>query len=247
VRDFHAASYGDGMAEVYDEWYADLELEEPVEALAGLAGAGPVLELGVGTGRLALPLAARGLVVYGVDASAAMVARLKAKVGGDTINVVVGDMAGPEPSGPFTLVFAAVNTFFGAFSRAEDQQACVESVARRLTPGGRFVVDAFVPDPDQTGDGVQVRTMTADRVVLTVTVTNVDAQTASGQFVELSDGEPVRLRPWSIRWCTPAQLDTMASVAGLQLEYRWGGWHREPFTADSPRHVSVWRRDTDVG
>jgi SAM-dependent methyltransferase len=247
VREFDAAAYGEGMADVYDDWYADLEVDEPVDALAALAGAGPVLELGVGTGRLALPLAARGLTVHGVDASAAMVARLKAKPGSDAVAVTVGDMAGDEPAGPFSLVFAAVNTFFGAFGRAEDQQACVTSVARRLTPGGRFVIEAFVPEPDETGDGVRVRQLTADRVVLTITVTDVAAQTAHGQFVELVDGERVRLRPWSIRWCLPDELDAMAAAAGLELEHRWGGWRGEAFTADSPRHVSVWRRNADLG
>jgi len=247
VREFDAAAYGEGMADVYDEWYAGLEVDEPVAALASLAAGGPVLELGVGSGRLALPLAARGVAVHGVDASAAMVARLKAKPGGDTIDVTIGDMAGPEPPGPFSLVFAAVNTFFGAFRRAEDQQACVASVARRLRPGGRFVIEAFVPDPDQSGDGVRVREVSADRVVLTVTVTDISAQTAHGHFVELVDGERVRLRPWSIRWCRPEELDAMASAAGLELEHRWGGWRGEPFTDDSPRHVSVWRRNADLG
>jgi SAM-dependent methyltransferase len=247
VREFDAASYGDGMADVYDEWYAGLEVDEPVAALAGLARTGPVLELGVGTGRLAIPLAARGLTVHGVDASAAMVAVLKAKPGGDAVHVTVGDMAGPEPAGPFSLVFAAVNTFFGAFQRAEDQQACIQSVAARLAPGGRFVVEAFVPEPDQSGDGVAVRELRADRVVLTVTVTDVASQTARGQFVELVDGERVRLRPWAIRWCTPEQLDAMAAAADLSLEHRWGGWRGEPFTADSSRHVSVWRRKPDLG
>ena len=247
VREFDAASYGDGMADVYDQWYADLEVDEPVAALAALAGTGPVLELGVGTGRLAIPLAVRGLAVQGVDASAAMVGVLKAKPGGDAVRVIVGDMAGPEPSGPFSLVFAAVNTFFGAFHRAEDQQACIHSVAARLAPGGRFVVEAFVPEPDQSGDGVAVRALGADRVVLTVTVTDVAAQTAHGQFVELVDGERVRLRPWAIRWCTPEQLDAMATTAGLQLEHRWGGWRGQPFTVNSSRHVSVWRQNPDLG
>jgi SAM-dependent methyltransferase len=247
VREFDAASYGDGMADVYDEWYADLEVEEPVAALAALAGGGPVLELGVGTGRLAIPLATRGLTVHGVDTSAAMVAALKAKPGGDAVAVTVGDMAGPEPAGPFTLVFAAVNTFFGAFTSAEAQQACMVSVAGRLVPGGRFVIDAAVPDPDRSGDTVTVRELGADRVVLTVTVTDVAAQTARGQFVELVDGERVRLRPWSIRWCTPEQLDAMATAAGLEPEQRWAGWNGEPFTPDSPRHVSVWRRSPDLG
>lgn len=246
MRGYDATSYGEGIADVYDDWYADLEVDGPVAALATLAGPGPVLELGVGTGRLALPLAARGVAVSGVDASAAMVARLRAKPGGDQLDVVVGDMTGPEPPGPFTLVFAAVNTFFN-LTTAAAQQACVDAAVARLVPAGRFVIDAFVPDPDKTGDGVRVRTLTVDRLVLTITATDLDEQCAFGHVVELVDGQPVRLRPWGVRWCTPEQLDAMASAAGLELEHRWGGWEGEPFTPDSARHVSVWRRIPDVG
>jgi SAM-dependent methyltransferase len=246
VWGYEPSSYGDGIADVYDDWYSELEIDGPVAALAALAGAGPVLELGIGTGRLALPLAAGGLAVSGVDASSAMIARLRAKPGGERLEVVAGDMAGTEPSGPFTLVFAAVNTFFGLTSEA-DQQRCFHAVAARLVPGGHFVIEAFVPDPRQAGDDVQVRTLRVDRVVLNVTRTDVDAQTAIGQFVELVDGQPVRLRPWAIRWSTPAELDRMAEHAGLVLEHRWEGWRAEPFGPDSPRHVSVWRQSTDVG
>jgi hypothetical protein len=109
------------------------------------------------------------------------------------------------------------------------------------------VVEAFVPDPDKAGDGIHVRTLTADRVVLAITSTDVEAQRAFGQLVELIDGQPVRLRPWAVRWSTPEQLDAMAGAAGLRLEHRWSGWHGEPFGPDSPRHVSVWRRMADVG
>jgi SAM-dependent methyltransferase len=246
VRDYDAATYGDGMADVYDDWYADLEVDEPVAALAALAGDGPVLELGVGTGRLALPLAARGLSVAGVDASPAMLTALRNKPGGDAVTAVLGDMAGVDPPGPFTLVYAAVNTFFNLVDDGAQQQ-CLTAAAARLVPGGRVVLEAFVPDPDGHGDAVRVRSMSAARVVLAVTVTDVARQTASGQFVELVHGGPVRLRPWSIRWSTPAQLDAMAAVAGLELEHRWADWAGAEFTADSARHVSVWRRKPDVG
>jgi SAM-dependent methyltransferase len=246
VWGYEPSSYGDGIADVYDEWYGDLEVEGPVDALAALAGGGPVLELGIGTGRLALPLSARGLTVSGVDASPAMIARLRAKPGAERLEVVAGDMAGTEPPGPFTLAFAAVNTFFGLTSAA-DQQRCFHAVAARLVPAGRFVIEAFVPDPDQAGDGVQVRTLRVDRVVLNVTRTDVDEQTAVGQFVELVDGQPVRLRPWAIRWSTPAELDGMAERAGFVLEHRWDGWRGESFGPESARHVSVWRQSTDVG
>jgi SAM-dependent methyltransferase len=246
VRGYDPSSYGDGIADVYDDWYDQLEVDAPVEALATLAAGGAVLELGIGTGRLALPLAARGLRVSGIDASPAMVAQLEAKPGGDQLEVVVGDMAGPDPSGPFSLAFAAVNTFF-SLTTAEAQQACFLAVAKRLVPGGRLVIEAFVPDPDKTGDGVHVRTLTAERVVLAITSTDLGAQHAFGQLVELIDGQPVRLRPWAVRWSTPAQLDAMASAAGLGLEHRWSDWQGEPFGPDSARHVSVWRRTADVG
>ncbi len=246
MRDYDAASYGDGMADVYDDWYTDLEVDEPVAALAALAGGGPVLELGVGTGRLAVPLAATGLTVFGVDASEAMLAALREKPGGDAVTTVLGDMADAGPPGPFTLVYAAVNTFFNLIDDGA-QERCLAAAAARLVPSGRLVVEAFVPDPDGHGDTVRVRSMSAGRVVLAVSVTDVARQTASGQFVELVDNGPVRLRPWSIRWRTPEQLDAMAAAVGLELEQRWANWAGGEFTADSARHVSVWRRKPDVG
>jgi SAM-dependent methyltransferase len=246
VRGYGPSSYGDGIADVYDDWYDQLEVDAPVTALAALAGGGAVLELGIGTGRLALPLVARGVRVSGVDASPAMVAKLRSKPGGDRIDVVVGDMTGLEPPGPFSLAFAAVNTFFN-LTAAGAQEACFRAVAARLVAGGRFVVDAFVPDPDEDGDSVRVRTVAADRVVLDVVHTDVPAQRAFGQIVELVDGEPVRLRPWAVRWSTPEQLDAMAAAAGLEREHRWSDWEGGAFGPESPRHVSVWRRIADVG
>jgi SAM-dependent methyltransferase len=231
------------MADVYDDWYAELpQLAAAVERLVSLAGGGAVLELGVGTGRLALPLAARGLRVFGVDSSAAMIERLRAKPGGDTVAVTVGDMAAPTPAGPFTLVFAAVNTFFG-LDTEQAQAGCFASVATRLAPGGRLVLEAFVPDAgDEPVDRVAVRNLTVDRVVLEVSRSDPAGQIAEGQYVELTDNGGVRLRPWRIRWATPAQLDVYAAAAGLQLESRWSGWDAAPFTPDSTHHVSVWRR-----
>jgi len=246
VRGYQPSSYGDGIADVYDDWYDELEVDAPVTTLAKLAGDGPVLELGIGTGRLALPLAARGVVVSGVDASAAMVARLRAKPGGEDITVAVGDMTGMDPPGPFSLAFAAVNTFFNLTAPGA-QEACFRSVAARLAAGGRFVIDAFVPDPDEDGDSVRVRTVAADRVVLDVVHTDVAEQRAFGQIVELADGQPVRLRPWAVRWSTPEQLDAMAGAAGFELEHRWSDWEGRPFGHESVRHVSAWRRIADVG
>jgi len=243
VEGYDERSYGRGMADVYDEWYPGIsDVEGTVERIAELAGPGArVLELGVGTGRLALPLAQRGLEVHGVDTSPEMLDRLRAKPGAETIAVVEGDMAASDPPGPFALVFVAYNTLFNLTSAAA-QRACFASVAARLMPGGRFVVEAFVPDERATGSYVEVRELAADRVVLGVSRADHANQRAEGQFVELVDGAPVRLRPWAIRWATPDELDAMASLAGFTLEHRWSGWRNETFDADSTHHVSVWKR-----
>jgi SAM-dependent methyltransferase len=239
------------MADVYDDWYeASFDTDAAVAAIARLAGppghGARLLELGVGTGRLALPLAAEGFDVYGVDSSAAMVARLRAKPGGDRIAVTIGDMAESEPPGPFRLVYVVANTFFSLVTAADQQQA-MNAVAARLEPGGRFVCEAFVADVAEPTSKVDVRSLAAERVVLTASVADPSTQTVDGQFIELTPAGGVTLRPWSIRWSTPTQLDAMASTARLALEARWGGWRQEPFDRDSAIHVSVWRRSTGVG
>ncbi len=247
MKGYGPASYGDAMADVYDEWYADLpQLAAAIERLVTLTGDGTVLELGVGTGRLALPLASRGVRIVGVDASAAMIKRLRAKPGSEKVVAIVADMADMAehlPTGPFTLVFAAVNTFFG-LDTERAQAECFASVAARLTPGGRLVIEAFVPDTDidEPIDNVAVRDLSVDRVVLEVSRSDPDAQTAEGHYVELTDRGGVRLRPWRIRWATTTQLDAYAGAAGLHLESRWASWDGTPFTAESVQHVSVWRR-----
>jgi SAM-dependent methyltransferase len=240
VEGWRPESYGDAFADVYDDWYGG-PADAAVERLAALAGDGPALELGVGTGRLALPLAATGLTVQGVDASAAMIDRLRAKPGGDLVRVTVGDMAADLPPGPFTLVFVAANTLFNLRS-ADAQRRCFRRVAERLAPGGRFVVEAFVPGEDTEPASIEVREVAPDRVVLSVARYDPPAQTADGQFVELTEAGGVRLRPWSIRWSTPAELDEMASAAALTLEHRWSTWEGAPFTAESDHHVSVFLR-----
>ncbi len=242
MRGYDGASYGDGMADVYDEWYPEpTDTDLCVAALADLAGDGPVLELGAGTGRLALPLARLGLEVHALDGSERMIERLTAKATDTHLTTFVADMGGPLPAGPYSLVFVAVNTFFSLVDDGA-QQATMGRVAQSLEHGGRFVVEAFVPESTDGGDHVDVRDLTADRVVLSISRTDPAAQRASGQFVEFRDGEPVRLRPWAIRWATPEQLDALARAAGFELEHRWGGWDRRPFGPESISHVSVYRR-----
>ena len=246
---FGPTTYGAAFADVYDDWYGNLDTDGATRFLAARALAGPagdVLELGVGTGRLALPLAERlaphGRAVAGVDASVAMVDQLRAKPGGAALAVTVGDMAGAEPIGPFGLVFVAVNTFFNLDSEAA-QRRCLANVAARLAPGGCFVVEAFVPTPagDRPRDHVGISALTVDRLVLTATREDPAEQTVTGQHVEMVDGS-VRLRPWRIRWTTPDQLDRMAADAGLSLVERYASWSLETFSSISSSHVSVFQR-----
>lgn len=243
VRGYDDQSYGDGFADVYDDWYADItDVEATTTTLTELAAGGRVLELGIGTGRLALPLAAGGVDVHGVDSSAAMLDRLRVKSGADRVRAVVGDMVDGLPDGPFSLVFVAYNTFFSLLS-SERQEACFAAVTSRLSPGGVFAIEAFVPDPGHaSASSVTVRSVHVDRVVLSVSSADPDAQRAEGQYIDITEAGGVRLRPWSIRWATPAQLDEMAARTGLQLTERWGGFDRTPFDADSARHVSIYRR-----
>jgi SAM-dependent methyltransferase len=248
MEGYQRSSYGDGFAEVYDEWYTGLDdVDAAATVVADLAfrSAGDrrtprVLELGVGTGRLALPIAARDVEVTGVDTSAAMLDRLRARDSDGRVALIAGDMVDDQPDGPFDVVLVAYNTLFNLES-AERQAACFGAVASRLAPDGVLVIEAFVPDdPPREGSVVEVRSMTASEVVLSVSTHDPTRQRADGHFVHLADGAPVRLRPWSIRYAPPAELDAMAVAAGLILRERWEGFHRGPFGAESPRHVSVY-------
>jgi SAM-dependent methyltransferase len=245
MRGYEPHSYGDGMADVYDDWYADIsDVDATVAALVTLAGGGAVLELGVGTGRLALPLAERGVEVHGIDASDAMLRVMAAKPGGFAVQAVAGDMVDDLPAGPFSLAFVAYNTFFNLLS-AERQQACFHAVAARLAPGGAFAIEAFVPEPDhEPTSSVTVRSVHADRVVLSVSTADPVRQIAEGQYIDITEQGGVKLRPWSIRWATPVQLDQMAVAAGFTLEARWTGFDGTPFAADDARHVSIYRHGT---
>lgn len=258
---FDASTYGDGWADVYDEWYPDLtgtdDAVAALDRLAGPRGAAPVLELGVGTGRLALPLAALGHDVRGIDASAAMLERLAAKPGAAAVAVALGDMADaelpPRPDDPVpppgcALVLAAYNTFLN-LADEDAQRRCLRRSATLLAPGGRVAVEAYVPaEPDGPAPQahLSVRSLTADRLVLAADVVDPRHQTVRGQFVELS-ADGVRLRPFLVRYLHPAQLDDLAADAGLALEARWGDWTGTPFGPEHGTHVSIYRRATDAG
>jgi SAM-dependent methyltransferase len=250
VRGYDHRSYGDGFADVYDEWYADVtDVEATVARMVELAGAGGrVLELGVGTGRLAVPMADAGLSVVGIDSSGAMLAKLSERDPARRVDAMLGDITSDLPVGPFDVVLVAYNTIFNLLGE-HDQPRLFQHVAERLTPGGAFVVEAFVPESDGAGppSEVTVRSMAVDHVVLSVSVNRHDQQVAEGQFVQFSQDGGVRLRPWSIRWATPEQLDAMATAAGLRLDVRFGEMTGTPFTDDSAQHVSIYRRAGEGG
>ncbi|MGA7757546.1 MAG: class I SAM-dependent methyltransferase [Ilumatobacteraceae bacterium] len=250
MRGYDERSYGDGFADVYDEWYADVtDVDATVRRMTALAGpGGSVLELGVGTGRLAIPMTTAGLRVVGVDSSQPMLDRLAERDTAGTVTVIRGDMVDDLPDGPFDAALVAYNTIFNILD-AEGQQRCFDAVAARLRPGATFVVEAFVPDADRpptsTSD-VSVRSLAADRVVLSVSVDDPEHQRAEGQFVQFTESGGVRLRPWSIRWSTPEQLDEMAERAGLVLRDRSTDMTGTPFTPDSEQHVSVYEKPEAV-
>jgi len=255
VEGYTRSSYGDAFADVYDAWYAGLsDADVTADVVAGLAVASAgaarvprVLELAVGTGRLAVPLAERGLDVVGVDTSAAMLDRLRARDRAGRVSTVLGDMVDDLPPGPFDAVLIAYNSLFN-LEDARRQAACFTAVADRLAPGEAFVVEAFVPeDPPRDGTVVAVRSMAADEVVLSISEHDPLAQRAAGHFVQFTDGERVRVRPWAIRYAPPAELDAMAASAGLVLVSRWADFERHPFGDDSAWHVSVYRPDRPAG
>ena len=244
MRGYDSTSYGDGFADVYDEWYADVtDVDATVTLVDELAGdAKRVLELGVGTGRLAIPMARRGLHVTGIDSSAAMLDRLAAHPDATSVTAICGDMVDDLPDAEFDVCLVAYNTLFNVLDPTA-QTRCFAEVARRLAVGGSFVVEAIVPDHEApAGPDVSVRSMAADRVVLSVSDHRPDEQRTSGQFVELTEAGGVRLRPWSIRWADPSELDDMARAAGLELERRVGDMAGAPFDDRSDHHVSVYRK-----
>ena len=240
---YDEATYGERIAEVYDDWYAGQGDEEAaVEALAGLARSGRALELGIGTGRIALPLAARGIDVRGIDASRAMIAKLRAKTTGAPIPVTVGDFAEVPVDGLFSLIYVVFNTFF-ALPSQEDQVRCFRNMADHLAREGLVVIEAFVPDPARfsQNQSLQVTQLETDRAVLRATQHDPVEQTLRGQYLVVSE-QGIRLYPVQLRYAWPAELDLMARLAGLRLRERWAGWRRESFAATATQHVSIYER-----
>lgn len=242
MRDFDPmASFGPDVAARYDDVLRGDE-PETIALLQELAGAGPVLELAIGTGRIGLPLAATGIRVDGVEQSSAMIERLRAKPGGDAVRVEQGDMTDVDMGQHYRLVLVVFNTVYNLLTQ-DDQVRLFENAARHLDEDGVFLVEAAMPGPQYR---LEPQYVDAERVELGRVVLDVgryDPVTQLLDEVHVTLGaEGVRLSPIVTRFAWPSELDLMARIAGLRLHHRWGGWQREPFTAASTRHVSVWGR-----
>jgi SAM-dependent methyltransferase len=215
-------------------------VDATVDVLAELAGDGRALELGIGTGRIALPLARRGVPVHGIDLSRAMVARLRAKPGGDAVNVTIGDFATTSLDGTFSVAYLVFNTIMNLTTQAA-QVACFRNVAAHLDPGGCFVIEVMMPELRKLPPGQNVIPFHASSTRWAFDVYDVATQATSSNYVEVVDGRG-GYRSIPFRYVWPAELDLMAELAGLRLRERWDGWTREPFTHESAQHVSVWEK-----
>jgi Predicted methyltransferase (contains TPR repeat) len=239
--------YGTHIAADYDEIYgAAFDTDGAVACLAELAADGPILELGVGTGRLALPLAARGLTVHGVDSSAEMLELLHAKPDGEAVTTTLADFCDVRVGDPgrFSLVVLAVNTMYALGSQAEQVQ-CFETAAWHLAPGGCFVVEAWVPEPIPPGVSLQPRLLSPGYVGLVVADHDPARQILSTQQIVFGGEAKVRVFPVVHRYAWPSELDVMARMNALHLERRWQDWSRTPYGPLSRNHVSVYRASPD--
>ena len=236
--------FGERVAEKYDEssaeMFAPAAVDPVVDFLAGLAGDGAALELGIGTGRIALPLAQRGVRVHGIDLSEAMVARLRAKPGAERVGVTVGDFATTTVEGSFSVAYLVFNTINNLTSQ-DEQVACFQNVAAHLGPGGCFVIEVGVPALQRLPPGETVRAFTVSPTRLGFDEYDVVSQGLISHHYTVVDGE-LEVVSMPFRYVWPAELDLMARLAGMRLRERWSGWTREPFTSDSDSHVSVWEK-----
>jgi SAM-dependent methyltransferase len=231
-----AASYDDDDSAEFDP----AVIAATADFLAGLAGGGRALELAVGTGRVALPLAERGVPVHGIDLSGAMVARLRAKPGGDAIGVTIGDFATTRADGTFSLAYLVFNTIMNLTTQ-DEQVACFRSVAAHLEPGGCFVIEVSIPELRRLPAGQDVVPFAVTGTHVAFDRYDTATQAMSSNYIDVVGGSG-RYRSIPFRYVWPSELDLMAQLAGMRLRERWGGWAREPFTSASGKHISVWEK-----
>jgi SAM-dependent methyltransferase len=236
--------FGEPVAATYDEtsdrMFDPAVIGPTIDFLSDLAGDGRALELGIGTGRIALPLAARGVEVHGIDLSRAMTERLRAKPGGQGIGLTIGDFATSRVDGTFRLAYLVYNTIMNLTTQA-GQVACFRNVARHLEPGGSFVIEVSVPDLQRLPPGERFVVFDASESHWGVDEYDVANQGLISHHFEVRSGA-IEKSSVPFRYVWPAELDLMAELAGMRLRERWAGWKREPFTSDSRQHVSVWEK-----
>jgi SAM-dependent methyltransferase len=235
-----AARYDESSADMFDPAVVD----PAVDFLAELAGSGRALELGIGTGRIALPLAQRGVPVHGIELSRAMAARLRAKPGGDDLDVTIGDFATTRVDGRFSVAYLVFNTIMNLTTQA-GQVACFRNVAAHLEPGGCFVVEVGVPELQRLPPGETFRVFHGSETRWGIDEYDVAAQGLVSHHLTIV-GDKLERVSMPFRYAWPAELDLMAQLAGMTLRERWSGWKREPFTSDSRKHVSVWEKPADA-
>jgi SAM-dependent methyltransferase len=233
-----AARYDESAADMFDPAVVD----PVVDFLVELAGDGRALELGIGTGRIALPLAQRGVPVHGIELSRAMAERLRAKPGAEDIAVTIGDFATTTVDATFSVAYLVFNTISNLTSQAA-QVDCFRNVAAHLEPGGCFVIEVGIPQLQRLPPGETMRVFAGGETHWGIDEYDVANQGLTSHHFELVDGRLERLSiPFRYTW--PAELDLMAQLAGLSLRERWSGWKREPFTSESRKHISVWEKPT---
>jgi len=249
VHDDDDGYFDERVAARYDEsgeisgMFQPALVDPVVDLLVELAGRGRALELGIGTGRIALPLAQRGVPVHGIELSKAMVARLRAKPGGGDIGVTIGDFATTTVDGTFSAVYLVFNTIENLTTQAA-QVACFRNVAAHLEPGGYFLIEVGIPELQRLPPGETVRAFHVSESRWGLDEYDVATQGLTSHHFEIVDGRVERVSiPFRYAW--PSELDLMAQLAGMRLRDRWGGWKREPFTSDSRKHVSVWEKPSE--
>ncbi len=242
MKEYGASTFGELNADGYDVEHDPGTTSESIDLLWDIAANGKTLELAIGTGRLALPLKLRGLDICGIDASSEMLAKLQEKPGGETIPVVVGNMADVDIEGSFDFVFLAFNTLFNLRSQNE-QIRCLVNAAAKLNPGGKFLLEMVVPDIARYSGEQNMQALHVDMqsALVEAAVHDPVAQTVEFQRIRITQ-DGVRLRPFPMRYVWPSELDLMAQLAGMTRVARWGGWHRQPFTRDSTMHVSLYEK-----
>ncbi len=240
MDEYSKETYGERIAGVYDQWYSDFD-PAAIQTLAELAHGGLTLELGIGTGRIAIPLQSYGIQVMGIDASQAMVARLRSKPGGEKIKVTMGNFADVAVEGQFSLVYVVFNTFFDLLSQ-EEQVRCFQNVARHLSREGVFLIEAFVPDLARFTARQTIRAIRIGEAEVRMEVSQLEPE---GQLITSQHGQVTekgtRFYPVKIRYAWPSEMDLMARLAGLQLKERWSDWKKGKFTSESGKHISVYK------